>query len=215
MTFVRRSRVRRSSWAGRLRELARENRGVAVLEAAIITPVFFSLILGIAEIGLCMNDYLAVSNATRVGARVASSTGADLYSDYWVLTAVESASTALQRNKLVKIVVYKPSAYGEAPTSTCQAGTPTAGTGTTHTGACNVYDAADLLAPKANFGCLTTQTLDQYWCPTVRKITLTGAGTDYVGVWMQYNHPWLTRMFGSTRTLTDQSVIRLEPRTQI
>ena len=58
----------------------------------------------------------------------------------------------------------------------------------------------------------TTKNLDRYWCPTDRKNSLSGTGTDYVGVWMKIEHPWLTKMFGNTKTLTDSSVIRIEPR---
>jgi hypothetical protein len=39
-------------------------------------------------------------------------------------------------------------------------------------------------------------------------------GPNYVGVWVRVDHRWVTGMFGSSVTLTDQSVIRLEPRTR-
>src|SRR3954471_4646405 len=51
-------RPRRASWVGRSRERARSNRGIALVEAAFVTPVFFALVLGVAEIGLVMNNYL-------------------------------------------------------------------------------------------------------------------------------------------------------------
>ena len=86
--------------------------------------------------------------------------------------------------------------------------------GTPVTGVCNVYTYADLVRPKTDFGCLAAQSLDKYWCPTTRKISLSGTGTEYVGVWMKIEHPWLTKLFGNTKTLTDSSVIRLEPRSQ-
>ena len=206
------------SWISRLKQRAREQRGVAVLEAAFVTPVFFTLILGVCEIGLCMNDYLAVSSAVRMGAREASTTGADTYSDYMVLQAVGEGSSALNPSKISRIVIFKPTTFGELPTSTCMAGTPSAGTGATRVGACNTYVSTDMNRPEANFGCLTTQNLDRYWCPTSRKITLStttsGTGTDYIGVWIQYQHAWLTKMFGTDKTLTDVSIIRLEPRTK-
>lgn len=172
-----------------------------------MTPVFFILVLGMAEIGLAMNDYLAVAASVRAGARVASASGADWSADYGILKAVQRESAALPKNQIQYIVVYKPAAFGDKPTSTCQQGTPV-------TGVCNVYTPADFSSPKTDFGCLTTQTLDKYWCPTTRKVSLNSGGTEYVGVWMKVNHPWLTNMFGSSKTLTDSSVIRLEPRTK-
>jgi hypothetical protein len=164
------------------------------------------LVLGIAEIGLAMNDYLAVSNAVRSGSREASTTGADTYSDWFVLKAVQKDASALSPSKITRIVIYKATGFGQAPTSACQAGTATSGV-------CNVYSASDMTRPKTDFGCLTSKNLDRYWCPTSRKITLTGSGSDYIGVWMQYQHPWLTKMFGSTKTLADGAITRLEPRT--
>lgn len=178
------------------------------MEAAFITPVFFTLVLGIMEIGLAMNDYLAVASSTRAGARVASASGNDVYADWGILNAIERESTALRRNNIKLIVVYKPATFGEAPTATCQAGTPV-------TGVCNVYRASDLGRPKSDFGCQDNMNLDEYWCPASRKVSMTGTGSDYVGVWLKVDHPWLTKMFGSTKTLTDASVIRLEPRTRM
>lgn len=178
-----------------------------MLEAAIITPVFFALILAIADIGLAMNDYLALANSVRAGARVASASGNDVYGDWGILSAVERESTALERNKIKYIVVYKPAGFGEPPTATCQAGQPVEGV-------CNVYTAADLKRPRDDFGCEFESVLDGWWCPTSRVVSLSGTGTDYIGVWMKIEHPWLTKMFGNTKTLTDSSVIRLEPRTR-
>jgi hypothetical protein len=176
-----------------------------VVEAAFVTPVFFALVLGVAEIGLIMNDYLAQTSAVRAGARVASTSGTDVYSDYDILRAVGRDGAALADERIKQIVIYKPATFGEAPSATCQAGTPVEDV-------CNVYVVADLKRPESDFGCITTKNLDRYWCPTERKDSLSGTGTDYVGVWMKIDHPWLTKMFGNTKTLTDSSVIRIEPR---
>jgi hypothetical protein len=191
----------------------RGERGVTVVEAAFVTPLFFMLLLGLFELGLALNDYLGVTNAARSATRTASAAGADDYADYLTLQTLANNSAALQRRQIQRIVIYKASAYGEAPTTTCQNGTSYAGTGTARTGACNTYVASDLSRPKTDFGCLTSQNLDRYWCPDDRDTSLDGTGTDYIGVWIKYNHTWITKMFGSTKTLTDLSVIRLEPRT--
>lgn len=177
------------------------------MEAAFITPVFFTLILGIVEMGLAMNDYLALAHSVRSGARVASASGNDLYSDWGVLTALEREATAINRNDIKQIVIYKPATFGEKPTATCQAGTAV-------TGVCNVYTAADLKRPQSDFGCRDELSLDKYWCPTTRRVQLANPGSDYVGVWMKIDHQWVTKMFGTSKTLTDSSVIRLEPRTR-
>jgi hypothetical protein len=72
------------------------------------------------------------------------------------------------------------------------------------------------------FGCLTTGTHagespDRFWCPGDRKDARSDndrAGPDYVGVWMKVDHQWVTRMFGRATTMTDQSVIQIEPRSE-
>lgn len=187
-----------------------------MLEAAFVAPVFFALVLGVIELGLAMSDYLGVSNAARAGARVASASGSDLYSDFGIIKSVARESTAINRAQINRIVIYKANAFGDKPTAACQAGTASSGSGPSRTGACNVYTAAALSAPKADFGCIIGKKLDEYWCPTIRKVTESttsaGAGTDYVGVWMSINHPWVTKMFGNNKVLTESSVIRLEPR---
>lgn len=192
---------------GRLRVRAQENRGVAVIEAAFVTPVFFILVLGIAEIGLAMNDYLGLANTVRGGARTASASGNNVYSDYGILQSMKREASAIERTKIKFMVVYKPSAFGEAPSQTCQQGTPV-------TGVCNVYLSGDLNRPESDFGCRPDRNLDRFWCPSSRVVSLSGSGSEYVGVWMKIEHPWLTKMFGDVKTLTDSSVIRLEPRTK-
>ena len=37
-------------------------------------------------------------------------------------------------------------------------------------------------------------------------------GTEFVGVWIKYEHKWVTEIFADTSIITDASVIRLEPR---
>ena len=37
-------------------------------------------------------------------------------------------------------------------------------------------------------------------------------GPDNIGVWIKVNHGMVTKMFGSTFTLTDKTVMRIEPR---
>ena len=217
-----------------------------MVEAAFITPVFFALIIGIFEAGLYMKDYLAISNAVRAGARSASAAGANAQADMYTLIDVANESTALGRDQMAYVVIYKATGPGEGPTDVggpsggCKSGIPVAGV-------CNVYRKADIEKARAQvkeeaaqaaaaaagtsrtldeskiwFGCLTSGTHaglspDRYWCPGERKDARSDnnrAGPDYVGVWMKVNHKWVTRMFGNLTTMTDQSVIQIEPRSE-
>lgn len=213
-------------------------RGVALVEAAIITPIFMMLVFGIIEGGLFMNTYLGVSSSVRAGARSASAYGADGNADLFTVLNVSKESSALDDQDIKYIVIYKATAFGAKPNTTCAGGT-------SQSGVCNVYRAADIAkaidqvaemsdyeADLANgqprpldqskiwFGCLTSgphsgQSPDRFWCPTSRVDTRNGnnrAGPDYVGVYIQATHRWVTKMFGNTATIRDQSVIQIEPR---
>ena len=57
---------------------SRRDLGAALIEAAYVLPVFFLLIFGIMEIGLYMNDDLAVGHTVRSGSRMASASGNDM-----------------------------------------------------------------------------------------------------------------------------------------
>ena len=163
------------------------------------------LILGLIEFGLYMNDYLGAANTVRAGARVASSSGNDIYADYGIAQAVTRESAAIPRAQVKYVVVYKASAFGSSPTAACAAGTPVSGQ-------CNVYTPAALLKDKTKWGCQTGENLDKYWCPTSRVVSSAGSGSEYVGVYVKVSHQWVTKMFGRQKDIADTSVIRLEPR---
>jgi Flp pilus assembly protein TadG len=53
-----------------------QRRGVAVVEFAIVAPVFFLMVIGFIEFGRALMVQQVLINASRVGARQASTTGA-------------------------------------------------------------------------------------------------------------------------------------------
>jgi Flp pilus assembly protein TadG len=61
-------------------------RGAAVVEFAIVAPVFFLMVIGFIEFGRAMMVQEVLINASRVGARMASTTSS-------TTTAVQSAVT--------------------------------------------------------------------------------------------------------------------------
>lgn len=50
---------------------ARNEAGAALVEFALVVPILLILVFGIIEFGLAFNDYIAVRNGSREGARVA------------------------------------------------------------------------------------------------------------------------------------------------
>ena len=193
------------SRVGRGRE--RGERGTSILEAAIATLLFFLLIFAVLEGGTLLGDYLGVSNTVRAGARTASASGDDPLTDYRVLQTVKKEISALKGKNFNFLVVYKASSPGAEPTSGCKAGSSA-------TDVCNVYVRADLSRPESDFRCKTAGVLDSPWCPTSRKVAqtvATGGPPDYVGIYLSVDHQMLSGVFGSNRTITEHTVIRLEP----
>ena len=184
---------------------AEAQRGAALVEFAILAPVLILLIFGALEYGLLFKDYLSISNTTRAGARVGSAAGSGADTDWQILQAVKTAAAALPSgaNSLDAIVVYRSSATGGAPPATCLTG-PSAASG------CNRYVQADLTRPVTDFGCAAASP-DRYWCPTTRSDSQS-AGPDYVGVWVQTTHGFVTKLFGTSRALRDSVTMRIEPK---
>ncbi len=65
---------------------AKARRGAAVAEFAIVAPVFFLMVIGFIEFGRALMVEQVLVNASRVGARMASTTGS-------TTSAVQSAVT--------------------------------------------------------------------------------------------------------------------------
>ena len=168
-------------------------------------------VFAIVEIGLQLATSHAVTGAVKAGSRTASTAVSDVEADHTILQSVSRELAGLPRGKgqIVRIVVYRSTSSGQAPTSGCRAGTPA-------TGVCNVYTAADLARPATDFGCYTGTPVvspDRYWCPTTRKSALTGPDgpPDYIGIYIQVNHQRVSGVVGSDTTLSDFAVNRLEP----
>jgi hypothetical protein len=180
-------------------------RGASLLEFALVAPVLLLLIFGAFEYGLFFKDYLTVSNTTRTGARVASAAGSSADADYQILQAVKAAANALPggSNAIQQISIYKSTSVGGAPTTACQ-------TASSAADKCNVYTASDLSQPLTRFGC-GAGSLDSVWCPTTRQDSQ-AIGPDYIGVWVKTVHGFVTKLFGTSRAITDGVVMRIEPK---
>lgn len=134
---------RHPAWISRVRARARSSRGVAVVEAAFVTPIFLMLILGVFEGGLFMKDYLGMANATRAGARTASAAGKSAQADLYTVLNISREIAALNRSDIQYVVIYNATGFGVGPVDEddglvagCLSGTPI-------TGKCNVYRPSD------------------------------------------------------------------------
>jgi Flp pilus assembly protein TadG len=78
--------------------------GAAATEFAIVAPVFFMMVIGFIEIGRALMVQQVLINASRVGARMASTTGSttagvqSAVQDYTTSVAVPSVTVAVSPN---------------------------------------------------------------------------------------------------------------------
>jgi hypothetical protein len=209
----------------RSRRRGRGQRGAVAVEAALVTPVLIILVFGIIEFALIMRDYVAVSSAVRVGARIASANaGAGVCSaqaspctpatspalTQQAADAIRQAGTAMPKDSIDYIFVYQANKNGyPAPAGTASASIPS-NTSTTMPSTlagcasvanCVAYkwvDASDKFAYQN--GAWDTTTINA--CPT----------TSYnVGVFMHATHSNITGFFGKTIGLGDRTVMKFEP----
>ncbi len=192
------------------RKKGKHERGATLVEAALITPVFFLLIFGILEMGLLYRDALTNSNAAKEGARSASVNGSSTSADYLILRSIENGIGSIGIENLENIVVFKASGPNDTVPDACRTGS--------QPGVCNRYDAASFFrelnvagtsTPTGNFGCRPGFSIDRHWCPSERNTTL--GASEYVGVHVETRHDYITGFFGASTTLEDTNIIRLEP----
>jgi Flp pilus assembly protein TadG len=185
------------------------SQGSTLVEFAIVLPLLAIMTFGIVELGMALQDKMTVQGAARTGVRVGSAAGTAPDADKNLLLGAGAALHDVGLANVNWILVYK--------SATADGAVPVACTNPPHSVAasCNAYTGAQLqqlvagTAPSSWFGCGATA-LDRFWCPTSRQ-TIQSDGTDYLGVSVEAQHPMLTGFFGSTLTIGDHGVMRLEP----
>lgn len=172
-----------------------------------MTPVFVLVVFFILELGLLFRDSLTTDNASREGARAASTQGNDAEADYIVLRTIEHGMAAMGLQHLEYVVVFEATGPNDTVPASC--------TSASQAGLCNRFTAADFFAELdddlgndlGNFRC---GSLDSSWCPTTRETSL-AAGTDYIGIHVQTEHEYITGLFGGGYSLGETTILRIEP----
>lgn len=93
--------------AEHMKRHSRRENGQALVELALVLPIFLMLLLGIVQFGTVFRDYIALTDATRVGARQASvarsiQPEADRIPN--VVARVHKAAVNLDQNKMTVTV---------------------------------------------------------------------------------------------------------------
>ncbi len=170
----------------------RRERGAAAVEAAIITPMFILLLVGIIEFGMFFKDYLSTASAVRAGVRTAS---AEPRMSTYAQDAADSVAkegTAITRGDIQELWVYKANTADKFPTggssfSNCTTCVKFRWTGTA-------------FAP--------TYT---NWNAITQRACAAGP-IDRVGVYMKVNHRAFTGLIFTSITIEESTVLRFEPK---
>ena len=75
-------------------KLRREQHGQALVEMALVIPLFILLLFGVIEMGRIGHAYITVSSAARAGARLATIGGTDLEIREAVLNAAPTLNSS-------------------------------------------------------------------------------------------------------------------------
>ncbi len=186
------------------------DRGAALVEAALVTPIFLLFIFGIFEFGLLFRSYLTTTTASSEAARAASVASGGPTADYLILQSMAHGLAPQNGDNMIKMVVYDaPDANAEVPAA-CLNGPVT--------DLCNYYTPPLVALPyldedghrTPHWGC-GDDSVDKFFCPLDRNTSAEPPGPGYVGVYVETRHQYLTGFFGTERTLRDTTVVRIEP----
>lgn len=190
----------------------RGERGATLVEGALVAPLFFLLIFSILEFGLVFRQYLTMSTADRNGTRAASAAGNAAQADYVTLQAIKKSSVAIKPSEIKTIVIFKASGPKASITDDlllqpCLT--------TSVAGLCNRYTVSDLSRPIGDFGncAIGSTSPDRFWCPTSRVVAASGP-PDYIGVYIATKYQAVTKIFGKSYDLSEQTVYRMEAQTR-
>lgn len=100
---------------------ASHRRGVAVVEFAIVAPVFFLMVIGFIEFGRALMVQQVLINASRVGARQATTTGATTGQ---VQTTVQDYTAGIAVNGVTVTVTPDPATAAAGTAITVQTTVP-------------------------------------------------------------------------------------------
>ena len=196
-------------------------RGVAIVEFAFVAIILSVMVAATVDYGRGWQSSLAVTEASRTGARVASGQANSPQADYVALTGIRAALQASNKIDDVELVVIYRA------TSASDGAVPASCIGASPSGTCNVFTKAQLLAinnnsfnitwapnpndpPTGGNGCPRSGNGYGGWCPTSRVRSPQGSA-DYLGVYVRFRHNNLFPVLGSGRTIARTAVMRVEP----
>lgn len=202
------------------RRRCRDDHGAAMIEAALVSPVFILVVFAIFEFGLAYRDVLSVGDAATDAARVGAIQGPDVTAagetaDYSVVNAVRDGLAGLDPDNIEDIVIFKAgpatdgSALSQVPVA-CKGGFSSVAS---H---CNSYPTNDAYAALQSgdvdyFKCIVTSDPACGWNPVDRIDGPLTADVEFLGVYVKCQHDYVTGFFGADFTIERAAIMRLEP----
>ncbi len=193
----------------RARRTHREERGAAIVEAVLVTPLFLALVLGIIELGPFYMNWNAIHSASREGARVGSVAGTDPKADKQVLDDI-AKRRRLSLARLNYVIIFQAATPTDQPPGACVTAAATAGTGVPNV--CNIYYPADFSRPASDFGTGTVTAADANWS-ALDRVDWSDGPPDLIGVHLSTRHDTLTGIIPSA-TLRYTTIFAVETRTE-
>ena len=173
----------------------RNERGAALVETAIVFPLLLIIAGGIIEFGIGFQESAAISSAARAGARSASALPKN---QGFAVSAADAAAGQLAGvGDAAPVAVW---VFRVAPGTTGPVG---------NIGACTDCEGFGWNPIAKRFDTSVRLPGSSPW--TVASQNACAGVGDQVGVAVVLQHDYLFGVFGSVKTLTKTSVMRLEP----
>ena len=198
-----------------------DDRGTALLETAVVAPVFLALVFGILEFGLLFKTYLTANDTVLDAARVGAVQGPNpttdgANADFSIVKSVRDSTAGIDPQDIERIVVYRgrPSTAGspmaQVP-SVCKNGDASS-----VASSCNVYDPIEAFDAVQRgdtdyFDCSAGTEASCGWDPDSRSDGPRAVDIDYVGVYVEVKHDMITGLYGTERDIDAAAIQRIEP----
>ncbi len=95
-------------WTGLRRARARDERGQALVEFALVLPLLVTILFAIIKFGIAINNYVVLTNAVRTGARTLAIGRGSTDPCASAITRVKNSASDLDPSKLVVTTSYGP-----------------------------------------------------------------------------------------------------------
>ncbi len=197
--WIRRSRARRNSETKSLRD-----RGAALVEFALVAPLFFFIVFGGIEVGLLARSYLSLEDVTRRSARIASIERNRPNADAEILTSVQNRIDTLN-GELLRVVIFKADSLStdfekDLPSGCLAADPPTS---EDVASICTAYTASEVAAIAADPTSPAATAISNAGFAPADRIQQNEVIN--IGVHVEYEYQFVTGFF-DTVTLTSTSI---------